>query len=144
MRPKSHMKHQKKILIIISLVISAITILLLFVFVDKKAGGELRMSAVLSEQVSSDSFQVRPLTNIKYESTAQRLKQGQYLTEGILQCFTCHSPRNWELPGAPPIIEKQGSGGTILTEDSTHFIIAPNITPDMETGAGAWTDDMFA
>lgn len=138
------MKHHKKILIIISLAVSAITILLLFFFVDKKVSGEVPMPASLPLQLSSDSFQVRSLTNIKYERTAQRLKQGQYLTEGILQCFTCHSPRNWEFPGAPPIIEKQGSGGTILTEDSIRLIIAPNITPDMETGAGAWTDDMLA
>lgn len=119
-------------------------IALVFVFVDKKAGDGVPMPASSPMQLSSDSFRIRSLTNIKYESTTERLKQGQYLTEGILQCFTCHSPRNWELPGAPPLIDKQGSGGTVLTDDSTSLIIAPNITPDMETGAGSWTDDMFA
>lgn len=95
------------------------------------------------KQPGNDSFRVRPLTNIKYERTAARLKRGEYLTTGLLQCFTCHSPRNWDAPGAPPVDEKKGSGGTILFEDSATRIIAPNITPDMETGAGTWTDDML-
>ena len=42
------------------------------------------------------------------------------------------------------IAEKIGSGGTILIDDSTTLAIAPNITPDKETGAGTWTDDMLA
>jgi len=87
---------------------------------------------------------IRPLTDIRYERTAERLKRGEYMANGILQCFTCHSPRNWDAPGAPPIEAKKGSGGTVLSEDSTTRIIAPNITPDKETGAGTWTDDMFA
>ena len=41
MRLKSHMKNHKKIHIIISLAISAIAILLLFFFVDNKAGEEV-------------------------------------------------------------------------------------------------------
>lgn len=93
---------------------------------------------------ANDSFHVRPLSNIVFERTAQRVKQGEYLTNSILMCFTCHSPRNWNVPGAPPIEEKKGSGGTILQHDSANLIIAPNITPDKETGAGTWTDDMLA
>jgi hypothetical protein len=34
--------------------------------------------------------------------------------------------------------------GRIISEDSLHRMVAPNITPDPETGAGTWTDDMFA
>ena len=97
-----------------------------------------------SKPPQNDSFRVRSLTNIKYERTPERLKRGEYLTTGLLQCLTCHSPRNWDAPGAPPVYEKKGSGGTILFEDSASRISAPNITPDMETGAGTWTDDMLA
>jgi len=93
---------------------------------------------------TNQNFKVRELTDIRYQRTAERLKRGEYMTNGILQCFTCHSPRKWDAPGAPPVEEKKGSGGTILSEDSTTRIIAPNITPDKETGAGTWTDDMFA
>lgn len=92
---------------------------------------------------ANDSFKVRPLTDITYERTAERLKQGEYLANGILMCFTCHSPRNWNAPGAPLLDDKKGSGGTIVNQDSTSLVIAPNITPDKETGAGTWTDDMI-
>jgi hypothetical protein len=111
---------------------------------DKKKTVKAATAATVSKNPSNDSFHVRPLSNIKFERTPQRVKQGEYLTNGILMCFTCHSPRDWDAPGAPPIEEKKGSGGTILQHDSANFIIAPNITPDKETGAGTWTDDMLA
>ena len=138
------MKHHKKVLVIISLTALIITILAAFFFIDKKPGNKPGVPASLSKASPNDSFRVRPLTNIKYERTAQRLKQGEYLANSILMCFTCHSPRNWEAPGSPPFDDKKGSGGTIVYQDSTNRMIAPNITPDMETGAGSWTDDMFA
>jgi mono/diheme cytochrome c family protein len=121
-----------------------LTILVVFFAINKKKPINKSVEpASLSKMATNDTFRVRPLTNIKYERTAERLKRGQYLTAGLLQCFTCHSPRNWKEPGAPPIAEKIGSGGTILVDDSTTFAIAPNITPDKETGAGTWTDDML-
>ncbi|MBX2923960.1 MAG: c-type cytochrome [Chitinophagaceae bacterium] len=92
---------------------------------------------------SQDSFKARPLTNITFTSTPERLSRGEYLVNGILHCLTCHSPLNWNAAGAPPVAGKEGSGGDILFEDSTTKIIAPNITPDKETGAGMWTDDML-
>jgi mono/diheme cytochrome c family protein len=134
------MKQNINLLLIAVLIVIVTTVSVAFFFNNKKMTVE---KASLSKQFANDSFKVRPLTNIKYEVTPQRLKQGKYLTEGILQCFTCHSPRNWDAPGAPPIAEKMGSGGTILNEDSSTLVIAPNITPDIETGAGTWTDDML-
>jgi len=106
---------------------------------DKKKTTKAEVSANLN-----DTFRVRQLTDIKFEATAERLKRGGYLANGILMCFTCHSPRNWDSPDAAPIEEKKGSGGTIVNKDSSSLIIAPNITPDKETGAGTWTDDMLA
>ena len=55
-----------------------------------------------------DSFKVRPLTNIKYEHTAQRLKQGEYLANSILMCFTCHSPRTGRLPDLRLLMIRKG------------------------------------
>ncbi len=93
---------------------------------------------------ANDTFRVRSLTDVKFESTPARLKRGEYLADGILMCFTCHSPRNWEDPAGIMIAGRKGSGGTIIYKDSSSVIIAPNITPDKETGAGNWTDDMLA
>ena len=47
-----------------------------------------------------------------------------------------------------PIAGYKGSGD-VLTADEAGFpapyqVVHPNISPDMDTGAGTWTDDMFA
>jgi mono/diheme cytochrome c family protein len=59
----------------------------------------------------------------------------------VLQCFVCHSDRDWTQPGGPPIAARKGAGH--VWEDRG-WLVSPNITPDRETGAGTWTDDMFA
>ena len=111
---------------------------------NKKSEVKTKPPLANGKKWAVDSFKVRELTDVVFEKTDKRLERGKYLATGILQCFTCHSPRDWNTPGAPPIEGKEGSGGTILREDSLTRIIAPNITPDKETGAGNWTDDMLA
>jgi mono/diheme cytochrome c family protein len=137
------MKHPKYLLL--SLILAGLSLAFMIVPYTTGCKSDKHSDSTNSVNVIiNDSFKARPLTSIKFEQTAKRLQRGQYLAEGILQCFTCHSPRNWEVPGAPPITEKQGSSETIIQEDSTIRIIAPNITPDAETGAGTWSDDMLA
>jgi mono/diheme cytochrome c family protein len=85
----------------------------------------------------------RPLTGIRFEVTGHRLDRGRYLAEHLLQCFICHSERDWTQPGAPPIRARKGAG-VVLSEHGERRIVAPNITPDEATGAGTWTDDMLA
>lgn len=88
-------------------------------------------------------LKVRPLTDVKFESTPERIARGKYLTNGGSHCFLCHSERDWNKPGAPPIESKKGAGAIMIDEDGFR-VVAPNITPDKETGAGTWTDDMIA
>lgn len=85
----------------------------------------------------------RALRDVTFQSSPERLKRGSYLANGILKCFYCHSPRDSSRAGFPPIEEKKGAG-EILWETASSRMVAPNITPDVETGAGKWTDDMFA
>ena len=85
----------------------------------------------------------RPLTDRTFTPSAERLERGQYLVEHLLQCFICHSERDWNRPGAPPVAARKGAG-VVLSEKGERRVVAPNITPDRETGAGNWTDDMFA
>src|ERR1051326_9333207 len=80
---------------------------------------------------------MRPLTDRKFERTPQRLQRGKYLSEGVLQCFTCHSERDWSKFGAPPDPKREGAGAVIY-DDKDIFLAAPNLTPDKETGAGTW------
>jgi hypothetical protein len=80
----------------------------------------------------------RPLTNRQFERTPNRVERGGYLVEAA-RCFTCHSETDSQtdlpLPGA------MGAGTVRQLLTKTTY---PNITPDRETGAGSWTDDMLA
>jgi hypothetical protein len=87
--------------------------------------------------------QARPLTSRKFESTPARLERGKYIAE-TRGCFGCHSPHYWTVHGAPLIEGKQGSGSELPFDGLPGKVVAPNITPDPETGAGNWTDDQIA
>jgi len=87
--------------------------------------------------------QARPLTDRTFETTPERLARGEYLAEGLLRCFTCHSERDWNAPSALPIEATKGAGAMYSVDPDT-WITAPNLTPDDETGIGTWTDDMLA
>ncbi|HXT69319.1 MAG TPA: c-type cytochrome [Vicinamibacterales bacterium] len=83
-------------------------------------------------------FTARALRDITVPRTPERVERGKYLSEGLLQCFVCHSERDWKKPGAPPILATKGAGYVWRAG-----LTAPNLTPDKETGTGTWTDDML-
>ena len=60
------------------------------------------------------------------------IQRGKYLAD-IGDCVACHS-----LPGSGLML----AGGRPL-ETPFGTLLGPNITPDRETGIGAWTDDEF-
>ena len=66
------------------------------------------------------------------------VERGRYLSR-MLVCQDCHSPRNAE-GGYIDAQLFQGGGLQIRLPDG-HMVIAPKITPDRETGIGAWSDD---
>ena len=74
--------------------------------------------------------------SVAHASSADR---GRYLVEGLLQCFYCHSERDWDRPGGP--ITGHPGVGRIYEVDGDSRLVAPNITPDEETGIGLRTDD---
>lgn len=87
----------------------------------------------------------RGLTNVTFEANPARLERGRYLANAVTGCVACHSERDPNTPGMPVLADRLG-GGTIFGEgsDLPGRLVAPNLTPDRETGAGAWTDDMLA
>jgi mono/diheme cytochrome c family protein len=85
----------------------------------------------------------RALTDRKFEPTPERLQRGQYLVEGVVNCFHCHSKYDEKASPAPVLISKKGAG-TVFLEDGEMRVVAPNITPDKETGIGNWSDDALA
>ena len=58
-------------------------------------------------------------------------------------CLFCHSEVDPATRGLP--IKQQTAGaGRVLVADGLPWLTASNITPDAQTGAGNWTDDMIA
>ena len=85
----------------------------------------------------------RPLTGRTFERTPQRLARGQYLAD-TLGCFDCHGEHDWAKHDAPLIAGTMGAGyADFVLAGLPGHVVPPNITPDPETGAGNWTDDML-
>jgi hypothetical protein len=87
---------------------------------------------------------MRPLTNRAFERTPERLARGKYLVENVNGCFDCHTQHDWSSIDSILATGRAGSGAVMPLQDLPGRIVAPNITPDPETGAGDWTDDQLA
>jgi mono/diheme cytochrome c family protein len=86
----------------------------------------------------------RALTDRKFEATPERLKRGEYLSEHVAGCTYCHTPQE-DGPNGPERVRGQKGGGQIFNIPGfPGTVVAPNITPDRETGIGNFTDDQLA
>ncbi len=63
------------------------------------------------------------------------LERGDYLVNAIAACGNCHSPQTPEGP-----LAGMEMAGQFLIEMAGMKAYASNITPDVETGIGAWSD----
>lgn len=86
----------------------------------------------------------RPLTARQFERTPQRVERGRYIFNFLAACSGCHSPRDLKQPLAPVVAGMEGSGEVMPEEGLPGRVVAPNLTPDPETGSGLWTDDQIA
>lgn len=86
----------------------------------------------------------RRLTSRTFERTPQRLERGRYITTALSGCIYCHSQHDWTVPGTLIVPGSEGAGEVLPYSDLPGRIVAPNLTPDPETGAGKWTDDQLA
>lgn len=77
----------------------------------------------------------RPPSSIKVDMSQARIERGKYIYT-LGDCDGCHSEHDWTRADAPVI--RRGSGQTIPDPELTVYV--PNITPDVETGIGGWTD----
>lgn len=64
------------------------------------------------------------------------LERGAYLMHSIVACGNCHTPKG---PDGHALVDQELSGGLVIDAPVFHSV-APNITPDKETGIGNWTD----
>jgi mono/diheme cytochrome c family protein len=87
----------------------------------------------------------RPLTNRVFEKTPERWARGKYLVENVNSCMVCHSPHDWTKHDAPLTPGMEGAGQDMaFIAGLPGRVMAPNLTPDPETGAGNWSDDALA
>lgn len=80
-------------------------------------------------------------STVKVEATPERLARGEYLFTKLADCDGCHSERDWSKFGAPVLAGRRGAGMVMPPEMGLPGrVAASNITPDVETGLGSWTD----
>ena len=107
------------------------------------AGASERIAPEPTAPVASHAA-ARPLTDRVFARTPGRLERGRYLVESVAHCFMCHSENDWSpLAKGQPLPGLKG-GGRVWSDYGLPWMFSPNISPDPETGAGKWTDDMFA
>ena len=63
------------------------------------------------------------------------VERGSYLVNTIMTCGNCHSPK-----GPPDVVAGKDFSGGIRFDEPPFDVTASNITPDKETGIGAWSD----
>ncbi len=86
----------------------------------------------------------RPLTTRTFDRTPQRLERGRYIATALSGCVYCHSPHEWTAPGTPMVAGMEGAGEIEPYADLPGRVVAPNLTPDPQTGVGTWSDDQLA
>ena len=83
---------------------------------------------------------IPPPSDVVVELTEERIARGKYLVEGIAACSNCHTPGTYEGNTFTQDEEKHLAGGFLFEEDGFGTIYARNITQDVQTGIGGWTD----
>ena len=87
----------------------------------------------------------RPLTNRVFERTPVRWARGKYIVENEAACADCHSPHDWSKHDGPITPGMEGAGQDMsMLKGLPGYVVAPNLTPDAETGSGTWSDDALA
>ncbi len=85
----------------------------------------------------------RTVTARTFERTEARRARGEYLVENVASCFHCHSEPDLTTPAGLPKAGMKGAGWEMPIPELGR-VVAPNITQDVETGIGGWTDDEIA
>ena len=84
----------------------------------------------------------RPLTDRSFEATPARLERGRYIVRSVSGCLACHS--DVDTGGGLPTEDAMNGAGKVMAAEGLPWLVAPNLTPNPETGAGDWSDDTLA
>ena len=64
------------------------------------------------------------------------VERGAYLVNGVVACGNCHNTRGPDMR----FIEGMAFAGGLTVVEKPFTARVPNITPDIETGIGAWSE----
>lgn len=80
---------------------------------------------------------------VNKDSINKVIERGEYLAHRVAGCIDCHSGRDLTKFSAPVVPGTEGGGGFafIPAYGIPGTLYGKNITPDTETGIGAWTDE---
>jgi mono/diheme cytochrome c family protein len=111
--------------------------------VRSSRGPALVAAVVLAAGVAACTGKyVRPTTLERVESTPERLARGGYLVNQAMSCGACHSTHethNFLVSGERADMYLAGNAADWKEQGFKFWI--PNLTPDVETGLGGWSDD---
>jgi mono/diheme cytochrome c family protein len=83
------------------------------------------------------AYNNRPLYAVNVDYSPEKVARGQYLLENVMACGgACHSPED-----GPPY---SGVADELSLGPAFVYFAAPNLTPDVETGLGGWSDAEIA
>ena len=83
--------------------------------------------------------EMSPPADFRVEATPERIARGRRLF-ALANCDGCHSPRDFSRFAGPVVEGGRGRGAVLPPElGLSGFVVAPNITPDPESGIGRWT-----
>jgi mono/diheme cytochrome c family protein len=87
---------------------------------------------------------IRPTTLEKIDATPDRVARGSYIVNQNASCGACHTTREGGSILAGERTDMFLAGGNVFHEQELGAtLVLPNITPDVETGIGAWSDDQI-
>jgi mono/diheme cytochrome c family protein len=85
---------------------------------------------------------MQPASSIRVSMAPERIARGKMIFEHLSDCGGCHSGHDLTRIGLPVDPAKRGTGQVLsdLITGLPGVVVAANLTPDPETGLGAWTD----
>jgi mono/diheme cytochrome c family protein len=87
---------------------------------------------------------IRPTTLEKIDATPERLARGSYIVNQNASCGACHTSREGGSVLGGERTDMFLAGGIVIQElELGATLVVPNLTPDVETGLGGWSDDQI-
>lgn len=97
-------------------------------------------SLVIRDLYEGEALEALAELEIAETSPEEVVDYGEYLVTNVMRCTGCHTPRDPET-GRPN--RDLYLGGGQAYEGQWGIVYGSNISPDVTTGIGAWTDDQI-